>query len=87
MKKKLTVAGSDAGRYDGSLWGFTTLSAFSLQSLMHFHDGAWRIGIVCVAASVLFCPIAVWAGYAMATAICAMPNRCCDGLLRRTVKS
>jgi fluoride exporter len=58
----------------GICGGFTTFSAFSLQSLLHFQDGALRTGSGYVAASVLFCLIAVWAGYATAAAINGMPK-------------
>jgi CrcB protein len=56
----------------GICGGFTTFSAFSLQSLLHFQDGAWRVGSGYVAASVILCLIAVWAGYATAVAINGM---------------
>jgi fluoride exporter len=58
----------------GICGGFTTFSAFSLQSLLHFQDGAWRIGTGYVAASVLLCIMAVWVGYALATTINGMPR-------------
>jgi CrcB protein len=56
----------------GICGGFTTFSAFSLQSLMHFQERAWHKGGGYVAASVLCCLFAVWAGYALAAAINGM---------------
>jgi fluoride exporter len=53
----------------GICGGFTTFSAFSLQTLSLFQDGAWARGGAYVLASVVLCLIAVWAGYALAVAI------------------
>ena len=72
------ITGPD-GRFDAPLsarlfvmtgicGGYTTFSAFSLQTLTLFQDGAWLRGGGYVIASVLLCLIAVWAGYAAATA-------------------
>jgi CrcB protein len=47
----------------GICGGYTTFSAFSLQSLSLFQEGAWISGGAYVAASVVFCLLAVWAGY------------------------
>ena len=68
------------GRFDVSLdaklfvmtgicGGYTTFSAFSLQTLSLFQDGAWLRGGGYIAASVVLCLIAVWAGYAVAMAV------------------
>ncbi len=53
----------------GICGGYTTFSAFSLQTLSLFQDGAWLRGGTYVAASVVLCLIAVWAGYALAMVI------------------
>jgi CrcB protein len=50
----------------GLCGGYTTFSAFSLQTLALFVDGEWGRGAGYVAASVVFCLVAVWAGYALA---------------------
>jgi CrcB protein len=49
----------------GICGGYTTFSAFSLQTLSLFQDGAWARGGSYIAASVVLCLIAVWAGYAL----------------------
>lgn len=72
------ITGPD-GRFDASLnarlfvmtgicGGYTTFSAFSLQTLALFQDGAWLRGGGYIIASVVLCLIAVWAGFAAATA-------------------
>jgi CrcB protein len=53
----------------GICGGYTTFSAFSLQSLTLFQEGAWHRGGSYVAASVGLCLVAVWAGYALGAAI------------------
>jgi CrcB protein len=53
----------------GICGGYTTFSAFSLQTLSLFQDGAWFRGSAYIAASVVLCLIAVWAGYALAIVI------------------
>lgn len=53
----------------GICGGYTTFSAFSLQTLSLFQDGAWLRGGAYIAASVVLCLIAVWAGYALAMVI------------------
>jgi fluoride exporter len=53
----------------GVCGGYTTFSAFSLQTLSLFQDGAWLRGGAYVAASVVLCLIAVWAGYTLAMVI------------------
>lgn len=47
----------------GFLGGFTTFSAFSLQTLQLFRDGRAGFALANVAASVGACLIAVWLGY------------------------
>jgi CrcB protein len=70
------ITGPD-GRFDASLGarlfvmtgicgGYTTFSAFSLQTLTIFQDGAWLRGGGYVIASVVLCLIAVWLGHAAA---------------------
>jgi len=54
----------------GICGGYTTFSAFSLQSLTLFQQGAWFRGSGYVAASIGLCLLAVWAGYALGAAIC-----------------
>jgi fluoride exporter len=53
----------------GICGGYTTFSAFSLQTLSLFQDGAWLRGGGYVAASVVVCLLAVWIGYALGAAI------------------
>jgi len=53
----------------GICGGYTTFSAFSLQSLTLFQEGAWLRGGGYVAASVGLCLLAVWVGYALGAAI------------------
>jgi CrcB protein len=52
----------------GICGGYTTFSAFSLQTLTMFQDGAWFRGGSYIVASMVLCLIAVWAGYAAASA-------------------
>jgi CrcB protein len=49
--------------------GYTTFSAFSLQTLSLFQEGAWGRGGAYIVASVALCLLAVWIGYALAAAI------------------
>jgi fluoride exporter len=67
------VTGPD-GRFDASVstkvfvmtglcGGYTTFSAFSLQTLSMFQEGAWLRAGGYVLFSVAFCLLAVWAGY------------------------
>jgi len=58
----------------GICGGYTTFSAFSLQTLSLFQDGMWLRGGAYIVASVVLCLIAVWAGYALAMAINAPAN-------------
>ncbi|MCL2430209.1 MAG: fluoride efflux transporter CrcB [Alphaproteobacteria bacterium] len=71
------------GRFDVSLnarlfvmtgicGGYTTFSAFSLQTLTLFQEGAILRGGGYIVASVVLCLLGVWAGYALATAFNAM---------------
>jgi CrcB protein len=53
----------------GICGGYTTFSAFSLQTLSLFQEGAWGRGGAYILASVVLCLMAVWAGYALAVAI------------------
>jgi CrcB protein len=49
----------------GLCGGYTTFSAFSLQTLALFQEGEWGRAAAYVAASVVVCLIAVWAGAAL----------------------
>ena len=71
-----TLTGAE-GRFDASLnakafvmvgicGGYTTFSAFSLQTLALMQDGAWVRAGAYIVASVVLCLVAVWAGYAIA---------------------
>jgi CrcB protein len=53
----------------GICGGYTTFSAFSLETLGLFQRGAWLSGSAYVAASVGLCLIGVWAGHLLAMAI------------------
>ena len=50
----------------GLCGGYTTFSAFSLQTLALVQDGAWVRAGAYIVASVVLCLVAVWAGYAIA---------------------
>jgi CrcB protein len=52
----------------GLCGGYTTFSAFSLQTLALFQGGEWGRAGGYVAASVVLCLLAVWAGYAAGAA-------------------
>lgn len=52
----------------GLCGGYTTFSAFSLQTLALVQDGEWPRAAAYVLASVALCLIAVWAGYAVSAA-------------------
>lgn len=51
----------------GLLGGFTTFSAFSLQSITLLQQGKWETGVAYIAASVLICLACAWLGYISAT--------------------
>lgn len=53
----------------GICGGYTTFSAFSLQSLSLFQNGMWFRGGSYVVASVVLCLIAVWAGFVLAKTV------------------
>jgi CrcB protein len=68
------------GRYDvstnakvfvmvGICGGYTTFSAFSLQTLVLAQEGEWLRAGGYIVASVVLCLVAVWAGYAIAAAV------------------
>jgi CrcB protein len=47
----------------GLCGGYTTFSAFSLQTLNLIHEGAWLYVGLNIAGSVVLCLLAVWAGH------------------------
>ncbi|HMJ92150.1 MAG TPA: fluoride efflux transporter CrcB [Candidatus Acidoferrum sp.] len=49
----------------GVCGGYTTFSAFSLQTLNLLHEGRWTIGLGNVVLSVVLCVAAVWCGWAV----------------------
>jgi CrcB protein len=53
----------------GILGGFTTFSAFSLQTLGLIQEGDWLPAVVNIVASVFLCLIGVWVGHTLAEAI------------------
>ena len=53
----------------GLLGGFTTFSAFSLETLLMFQEGDWLLAGLYVALSVIGCLLAVWAGFQFAAAV------------------
>ena len=53
----------------GVLGGFTTFSSFSLQTLTLAQDGEWMRAGLNIVGSVAVCLVAVWAGWAVGTAI------------------
>ena len=56
----------------GLCGGFTTFSAFSLQTLNLMNDGEWFRAGGNIGLSVVLCLIAVWAGYMLATTMNTM---------------
>lgn len=53
----------------GVLGGFTTFSAFSLQTLNLLREGEWLYAAANVAASMVVCLLAVWVGFAAAASL------------------
>jgi CrcB protein len=53
----------------GVCGGFTTFSAFSLQTLALIQAGAWPQAVLNIAGSVVLCLIAVWVGTLAASTI------------------
>lgn len=53
----------------GVLGGFTTFSAFSLQTLVLFEQGEWLRAAGNVLGSILLCLAAVWIGHMAAVAV------------------
>src|SRR5262249_44529914 len=60
----------------GICGGYTTFSAFSLQTLSLLQDGAWLRSSAYIVASVMLCMIGVWAGYLLAAAISVSTEWC-----------
>jgi fluoride exporter len=65
------VAGEEARQFFvvGVLGGFTTFSAFSLQTLHLARAGEWARAGGYVAGSAGFCLLAVWLGFLLASAL------------------
>ncbi len=53
----------------GFCGGYTTFSAFSLETLNLARDGAWGKALGNAAASLILCLVGVWLGHAAAAAI------------------
>jgi fluoride exporter len=53
----------------GVLGGFTTFSAFSLQTLSLMLDDRWTAAFLYIALSLLLCLLGVWAGHLAATSL------------------
>lgn len=53
----------------GVLGGFTTFSAFSLQTLGLLREEQWLLAGANISLSLVFCLVAVWAGFAIAVAL------------------
>ena len=56
----------------GICGGYTTFSAFSLQTLYLMNDGEWLYAGGNIVISVVACMLAVWAGHALALTLNAM---------------
>ena len=56
----------------GLCGGFTTFSAFSLQTLNLMHDGEWFYVGLNIGMSVVICLVAVWLGHLLAAHLNAM---------------
>jgi CrcB protein len=50
----------------GVMGGFTTYSSFNYETLRQIQDGAWPVALTYVAATLLGCLFAGWAGLALA---------------------
>ncbi|MCS5707398.1 fluoride efflux transporter CrcB [Candidatus Berkiella cookevillensis] len=46
----------------GFLGGYTTFSAFSIETLHLFEQGAWSFGLINIILNTLLCLLAVWLG-------------------------
>jgi CrcB protein len=56
----------------GICGGYTTFSSFSLQTLSLLNDGEWTYASANIVGSVVFCLVAVWAGYVLGNSLNAM---------------
>jgi fluoride exporter len=56
----------------GLCGGYTTFSAFSLQTLTLIQEGQWGLAGIYIAASVVVCVLAVWVGHLLATQLSAL---------------
>ena len=56
----------------GICGGYTTFSAFSLQTLYLMHDGEWLYAAGNIAISVVACLVAVWLGHVLALSLNGM---------------
>ena len=74
----VALTSPEGGRYEvdpnmrafvtvGICGGFTTFSAFSLQTLVLMQEGEWLHAGGYVVGSVMLCLVAVWLGYILAT--------------------
>jgi fluoride exporter len=65
------LAGTTARQFVmfGVLGGYTTFSAFSLQTLDLARDGEWLLATAYIAGSVILCLAAVWLGHTAAAVL------------------